>query len=309
MLLLSSAALPEGDNWVYEPKLDGYRALGIKSDGAVRLRSKNNKDFSRKYPAITEALHGLPEETVIDGEIVAFDEFGKPSFSALQNYGPTHRAISYFVFDVLILEGQNVMVESLAKRGNLLRARILPNLQDPIRECLQFNVPLPHVIDAVRELGLEGVVAKNLAASYEPGRRSGSWRKMRINKGQEFVIGGYTRGPKNFDAVIFGYYEGSRLLYAGRTRNGFTSSLREKLYQQFHKLEISDCPFANLPEKREGRWGLGLTIEKMKDCRWLQPKLVGEFEFVEWTPDNHLRHSHFRGLREDVTAHAVRREP
>jgi bifunctional non-homologous end joining protein LigD len=137
----------------------------------------------------------------------------------------------------------------------------------------------------VRAAGLEGVVAKRLDSSYEPGSRSGAWRKMRINLGQEFVIGGYTVGGKTFDAVICGYFENDQLVYVARTRNGFTPSLREQLYRRFRGLEIAECPFVNLPEARSGRWGQGLTAEKMKDCRWLKPVLVGQFEYVEWTPD------------------------
>ena len=146
------------------------------------------------------------------------------------------------------------------------------------------------------------------AVRYEPGQRSGAWRKMRPNRGQEFVIGGYTPGTSSFDALIFGYYEGDRLLYAGRTRNGFTPASRAELYRRFRSLEIPDCPFANLPEPRGGRWGQGLTAEKMKECRWLQPVLVGQFEFVEWTLDGHLRHSRFVALREDEEPKEVRRE-
>lgn len=131
---------------------------------------------------------------------------------------------------------------------------------------------------------------------------------MRINQGQEFVIGGYTLGGKTFDALIFGYYEGEQLMYVARTRNGFTPALREQLLKRFRALETRECPFANLPEARSGRWGQGLTAAKMKDCQWLNPELVGQFEFVEWTPDDHLRHSRFVALREDKRAKNVRRE-
>lgn len=160
----------------------------------------------------------------------------------------------------------------------------------------------------MRAQGLEGVVAKARNSPYEAGRRSGAWRKMRLNQGQEFVIGGYTTGPNGFDAIIFGYYAEGRLLYAGRTRNGFTPMLRDQLQKRMRGLEISDCPFTNLPEKRSGRWGLGLTAEKMKECRWVKPELVGQFEYVEWTPDNHLRHSRFVAFREGVDASSVRRQ-
>ena len=131
---------------------------------------------------------------------------------------------------------------------------------------------------------------------------------MRVNEGQEFVIGGYTTGGRTFDAVVFGYYEGDKLMYVARTRNGFTPALREALIRKFRPLEIGSCPFDNLPEARSGRWGQGLTADKMNDCLWLRPVLVGQFEFREWTHDNPLRHSRFVGLREDKKAREVVRE-
>ena len=132
--------------------------------------------------------------------------------------------------------------------------------------------------------------------------------KMRVNRGQEFVIGGYTRGTKTFDALVFGYYKGKDLFYAARTRNGFTPATRVALFKKFAGLEIPDCPFVNLPEPRGGRWGQGLTAAKMKECVWLKPKLVAQIEFLEWTGENHLRHSKFVGLRDDKTPKDVRRE-
>ena len=113
---------------------------------------------------------------------------------------------------------------------------------------------------------------------------------------------------KNFDALVIGYYDGNKLMYAARTRNGFTPSSRAELFKKIKPLEIRECPFANLPEKKAGRWGAGLTAAKMAECRWLKPQLVGQFEFVEWTGDNHLRHSRFIGLREDKKPEKVRRE-
>lgn len=129
-------------------------------------------------------------------------------------------------------------------------------------------------------------------------------RGMRVNQEQEFVIGGYTVGPKTFDALIFGYYEVDKLIYVARTRNGFTPFNAGKLFKKFQVLEVAGCPFTNLPEKKSGRWGFGLTAVKMKDCRWFKPKLVGPFEFAERTPENHLRHSRVVTLREDKDAQA-----
>jgi ATP-dependent DNA ligase len=239
----------------------------------------------------------LPDDTVIDGEVVALDPTGKPSFNLLQNFGQrdvTPKAsLVYYVFDVLTIAGRDVMNEPLSMRLDLLAAKIMPGLRDPIRESPTLEASLPDLIQAVKAQGLEGLVAKRRDSRYEPGQRSGAWAKMRVNQAQEFVIGGYTVGGRTFDALVFGYYNGARLIYVARTRNGFTPSSREALFRKFKGLEIAQCPFANLPEARSGRWGEGLTAEKMKDCVWLRPLLVGRFEFLEWTPDNHLRHAKF----------------
>lgn len=135
-----------------------------------------------------------------------------------------------------------------------------------------------------------------------------AWTKMRVNSGQEFVIGGYTPSPKNFDAMIIGYYRDGQLIYTARTRNGFTPASRAELFKRFRGLETHQCPFENLPEPKGGRWGEGLTTAKMAECRWMKPVLVGQFEFVEWTPDNHLRHTKFVALREDKDRRSVHRE-
>ena len=297
MLLQQMARLPEGTRWLYELKLDGYRAIAFKSGGRVHLRSRNDKDFTARYPAIASALSTLPDDTVIDGEVVALDPTGKPSFNLLQNFGQrdvTPKAsLVYYVFDVLTIAGRDVMNEPLSMRLDLLAAKIMPGLRDPIRESPTLEASLPDLIQAVKAQGLEGLVAKRRDSRYEPGQRSGAWAKMRVNQAQEFVIGGYTIGGRTFDALVFGYYNGARLIYVARTRNGFTPSSREALFRKFKGLEIAQCPFANLPEARSGRWGEGLTAEKMKDCVWLRPLLVGRFEFLEWTPDNHLRHAKF----------------
>jgi DNA ligase D-like protein (predicted ligase) len=289
-------------------KLDGFRAVAFKTSGRVYVRSRNDNDFNSKYPAIAKALALMPDETVIDGEIVALDETGRPSFNALQNFGSSSRPILYYAFDAMVVSGEEIMAHPLDFRREILRDRVLSKLGDPIRESPELKATLPQLIQSVKAQGFEGLVSKRRDSQYEPGQRSGAWQKMRINQGQEFVIGGYTVGGTTFDALIFGYYEGNELRYAGRTRNGFTPGLREQLFRRFKELLTPYCPFANLPEARPGRWGQGLTADKMAACRWLRPVLVGQFEFVEWTPDNHLRHSRFVGLREDKRADHVRQE-
>ena len=217
-------------------------------------------------------------------------------------------SLIYYVFDVLILAGRDVMSEPLSVRRELLRREMMPSLRDPVRESAMLDASLPDLIRAVKAQGLEGLVAKRRNSRYEPGQRSGAWAKMRVNQAQDFVIGGYSTGGRFFDALIFGYYDGPRLIYAARTRNGFTPSSRQALFNKFKILETAQCPFANLPEARAGRWGEGLTADKMTDCVWLTPALVGQFEFLEWTPDNHLRHSKFVALRDEKKPRDVVRE-
>jgi bifunctional non-homologous end joining protein LigD len=308
MLLLRSDSLPEGRQWLYELKLDGYRAIAFKRNGTVQLRSRNDNDFASRYPGVVKALAKLPDNTIIDGEVVAFDQEGRPSFNALQNYGSAPAPVVFYVFDLLMLAGREIMREPLEKRRELLENKVLPKLTEPVRYAPPLDAALPVLIESVKTQGFEGLVAKRRDSLYEPGQRSGAWMKMRVNRGQEFVIGGYTRGTKTFDALVFGYYEGKKLIYVARTRNGFTPVTRAQLFKKFKGLEIDQCPFSNLPEAKSGRWGQGLTKAKMTECQWLTPVLVGQFEFLEWTGENHLRHSKFIALREDKKAKDVVRE-
>jgi bifunctional non-homologous end joining protein LigD len=308
MLLLRTDALPDDPAfWAYELKLDGYRAIAFKTGGQIRLRSRNDNDFSNRYASVVHGLAKLPNETVVDGELVAFGDDGRPSFNALQNHSAS-TPVLFYVFDVMMLAGRDLRNETLESRRRLLENKIVPKLAEPARYAAEIDATLRDLIHSVKAQGFEGVVAKRRNSLYEAGRRSGAWLKMRVNRGQEFVIGGYTIGTQTFDALIFGYYEGDRLLYVARTRSGFTPATRQQLFKKIKGLESSNCPFANLPEERSGRWGHGLTKAKMAACRWLKPELVGQFEFLEWTADNHLRHSKFIALREDKRAREVRRE-
>jgi len=280
MLLLRSSELPAADSWLRELKFDGYRAIAFKADNKLHLRSRRNKDFTTRFPEVANALQSLPDNTVVDGEIVALDVEGRPSFNLLQNYKSSRNPIVFYLFDLLILSGRNIMDRNLGERRGLLERKVLPKLNEPVRYSPELTSPLSDLIQAIKAQGFEGVVAKDRNSLYQPGLRTGAWRKLRINSGQEFVIGGYTVGGSTFDGLIFGYYKGDALIFAARTRSGF----------------------------RSGRWGQGLTAAKMKDCRWLKPVLVGQFEFTEWTPDGHLRHSKFVALRDDKKARNVRRE-
>jgi bifunctional non-homologous end joining protein LigD len=301
--------LPEGPEWEYELKFDGYRALAFKTGRRVWLMSRNERDFAPLFPALVRALEKLPQDTVIDGEIVALNVAGQPSFNLLQNYQTAAQLIVFYAFDLLTLNGQNVMDRPLEERRELLQKRVMLRLREPIRFSETLDAPADRILEAVRSLGLEGVIAKHRRSTYAAGRMPGSWVKFRVNQGQEFVIGGYTSSGRNFDAILVGYHdEGDRLNYAASVRNGFVPASREALFRLFGGLHSETCPFVNLPEPGRGRWGEGLTAADMAECRWLKPELVAQIEFLEWTADDRLRHPRFVGLRDDKDPKDVCRE-
>jgi DNA ligase D-like protein (predicted ligase) len=296
--------LPSGREWVFEIKLDGYRAITVKS-GGLNLFSRRRKPFTQ-YPQIVQALGGLPEGTVLDGEIVALDDKGRPNFNLLQRSRAESRRICYFVFDLVVHQNRDVTGLRLAERRELLETVLRPSSR--IRILDQFEVRADDIVAAVREQKLEGVIAKHKDSHYEPGKRTGSWVKYRVNRGQEFVIGGYIPGPHGFDSLILGYYRGKDLVYVARTRNGFVPVQRREIFQKLRGLVSSKMPFVNLPDKHPSRWGESLTAEKMKQCIWLRPEMVAQIEFVEWTEADRLRHSKFVRLRDDKDPQKVVRE-
>jgi bifunctional non-homologous end joining protein LigD len=193
----------------------------------------------------------------------------------------------------------------LKKRRDILN-RLLEGVQPSAITLSEVMIADPaDLIRVVREFGFEGIMAKRRDSCYESGERSGAWVKYKINKGQEFVIGGYTGGDP-LDALIVGCYEKDNLLYVSKVRNGFVPHLRREVMKRLRGREIDSCPFSNLPEKKRTQWAL--TREEMRNCVWLRPELVAQIEFTEWTPDGHLRHATFVGLREDKSAREVIRE-
>jgi bifunctional non-homologous end joining protein LigD len=208
----------------------------------------------------------MPDETVIDGEVVALDPEGRPSFNLLQNFGSSKTTLIFYAFDVMILSGRDITGETLETRRALLEDKVLSRLDEPIRYSPELQADLKTLIKSVKAQGFEGLVTKRLDSKYESGLRTGAWMKMRVNAGQELVIAGYTPSPKNFDALVIGYYQDGKLMYAARTRNGFTPASRVELFKKLKPLEIKDCPFANLPQKKAGRWGAGLTRPKWKSA-------------------------------------------
>jgi DNA ligase D-like protein (predicted ligase) len=307
MECLAVSKLPEGPEWLYEIKLDGYRAVAINLKGTLSLVSRNRKSFNSQYPYIVEALSDLPENTVVDGEIVALHDSGRPDFSLLQHSRSQASRICYFIFDLLVYQNRDLMRLPYIQRREIMDSAL--KFRSPrIRIAHHFETSAEEMILAVREQGLEGVVAKRKDSLYESGRRTGAWAKYRLNRGQELVIGGYVPGPHGLDSIIVGYYREKELIYVARVRNGFVPATRRQVSEKLRPLVAPKCPFVNLPEMHKGRWGDGLTAEDMQKCVWVRPELVAQIEFLEWTESDHLRHAKFAGLREDKDAGTVVKE-
>jgi DNA ligase D-like protein (predicted ligase) len=304
---LSVPKLPEGSQWIWEVKLDGYRAVAVKSGGAVTLYSRNRKSLNSRFPYIVQPLRSLPDGTVVDGEIVALNDDGRPVFNLLQNFTSEAGRIRYFVFDLLCYDNHDLMRLPLFKRRDMLRSLInFDGARVKISEYVEASAE--QVLLAVREQRLEGMVGKRKDSVYEPGKRSGAWIKHRVNLGQEFVVGGFTPGPHGLDAIIVGYYRDDELIYVARTRNGFVPASRRSVFAKLRPLVVPECQFVNLPETRKPRWGEALTAAKMKKCVWVRPEIVAQIEFLEWTEADHLRHSKFVGLRDDKDPRSVDKE-
>src|SRR6202047_3735229 len=219
MECLSVSKLPEGLEWIWEIKFDGYRALAVKSGTGVALFSRRRKSLNSQFPYIVAALAGLPAGTVVDGEVVAVDESGRPDFNLLQNFRAEASRIQYYIFDLLCWKDRDLTRVPLVERRALLKSVVVIG-DKRIRIADYFEAAPKDLLSAVREQGLEGIIGKRKDSLYQPGKRSGTWIKHRVNRGQEFVIGGYFPGAHGFDSLIVGYYDADNLVYVARTRKG-----------------------------------------------------------------------------------------
>jgi bifunctional non-homologous end joining protein LigD len=294
--------VPTGSNWLFEVKWDGYRAVGYVRGGEAELLSRNGNDLSGRFPDVARTLPKALKSpsAVVDGEICALDELGRPSFSAMQQ-GKPETAIVYEVFDLLELDGEPLVDLLLSER----RAR-LEQLLDRRHTTVRLSEAFADgraLFEAAREQRLEGLLAKRADSPYRQGKRTREWLKVKTHGRQEFVIAGYTKGQGRrsgrFGSLVLGVWRGGELSYVGNVGTGFTDKDIDQLLARLSPLQQGQSPFPVVPKMPKVRKG---------DVVWVRPELVCEVEFVEWTHDGHLRAPSFQGLREDKPAREVRRE-
>jgi bifunctional non-homologous end joining protein LigD len=291
--------LPRGPEWEYELKLDGYRLQAIKDEDKVRLYSRRGHDFTERFVRIAAKVSKIKESSfILDGEAVAVDEQGKPSFQILQNRAslPSGWSLAYYCFDLLHLNGQDLKGRPLRERRALLE-RLLGN--SGVLFSQSFPGTLSQIMQAVKQHGLEGVIAKRLDSTYQPGQRSKSWLKLPLKPNADFVIGAYRLDGQRLELLLVGYFENKKLLFAGKVHQGLNPSNRRVLLKALQPLRVDQCPFANLPTQKSGHWGEGVTADEMSNYVWLKPEAVAEIRFAEWTVGHVLRHAEFVTLRDD----------
>ena len=284
-------------------------ATGLRSCGSGRettLYSRRQNVFNQKFPYIATALKDLPDDTVIDGEVVALGPMAGPTSIFLQNFRSAESRIIYYAFDILIHEGRQLTELPLSERRAILSSVIEPGEHVALSQVSDRSAA--EMLKFIKSHGLEGAVAKRSDSVYQPGQRTGLWSKYRINLEQEFVVGGYIPSNLGVDSLVVGFYRGKDLIYAARVRAGLVPATRREVFERLKHLKTPKCPFTNLPELTAGRWGQGLTAEKMKECVWVRPELVARIQFLEWTGADHLRHTKFVALRDDKDPLKVVRE-
>ncbi len=284
-------------SWIYEIKWDGYRAIAEVGKKETRLYSRNGLSFGEDYPLVYDELKKIKKQVVLDGEIVALDENGKPSFQLIQQYAQGGEVpIVYYVFDCLSIKGKSIEDKPLSERKKMLKA-LLP-ASDVIKYCDHIEEQGKEFFAAVKKQGLEGMIAKRADSVYTEGSRSGDWLKVKNIMTEEAVIAGYTApagSRKYFGALVLGQYNKGKLVYIGHTGTGFTNAILKDVYRQLQPLKVTDSPFdAKVPVNGA--------------VTWVKPQLVCNLKFTEITQEGHRRHPVFMGLRIDKPAAEVHEE-
>jgi bifunctional non-homologous end joining protein LigD len=302
MLATLGEDVPRGAGWAFEVKWDGYRAMATVAGGDATLTSRNSNDLTARFSTVAkEVAKALKTpDCVVDGEVCALDESGRSSFSAMQQ-GKPGTPLVYYAFDVLEIEGEPVIDLPFVERRKRLD-KLLDKRNRTVRLSETFDDGKA-LYEAAKQQRLEGIMAKRLDSRYFPGRRTRDWLKVKTHGEQEFVIAGYTKGTgrraSSFGSLVLGYFRGNELVYAGNVGTGFNSREIDKLLEKLRPLRRDTAPFREVPKMPKVR---------RSDVIWVEPKLVCEVEFAEWTHDGRLRAPSYKGLREDKAAEDVRRE-
>ena len=300
MLATAEREVPRGGRWLFEVKFDGYRALAYVRGGECRLVSRNGNDLTGRFPTVARDVAKAVKSphAVVDGEVCRLDERGRSSFSELQQgSGP----LVYYAFDLLELDGEQLVELPLTQRKERLR-ELLDGRVRSVRLSESFDDGQA-LLEAGREQGLEGIVAKRADSRYQQGRRTRDWLKIKAHGRQEFVVAGYTRGAGRragtFGSLVLGVHEDGALSYVGNVGTGFDDAEIRRLLGLLRPLHRSTTPFPQAPKMPRVRRG---------DVQWVEPRLVAEISFGEWTHDGHVRHPVYQGLRDDKRAAEVARE-
>jgi len=300
MLATLAAELPRGDGWSFEVKFDGFRALAYVRGGECELVSRNDKPLTSRFPEVAKAVPRALKtpNAVLDGEVCALDANGRPSFSAMQQNSGT---LVFYVFDLLEADGEPLVDLTLEARQSRL-AELIDRRITSVRLSESFDDG-EGLYEAAKEQGLEGVMAKRLASKYCQGKRTRDWLKIKTHGRQEFVIAGYTRGEgrraDSFGSLVLAVNEGGGLRYVGNVGTGFDAKEIDRLLKLLRPLERKDSPFPEVPK---------MPRVRKNDVVWVEPRLIAEVEFSEWTHDNRVRQPSYKGLRDDKAAREVRRE-
>jgi bifunctional non-homologous end joining protein LigD len=291
--------------WIYEVKWDGYRAMTTMNEGEVELKSRNDKSFNEKFYPVTDALKNWGINAVVDGEIVVINKKGASDFGALQNWrSEADGLLAYYVFDILWLNGKDVTTLPLTERKEILRT-LVPK-EGIIRLSDNFAITGTSFFNLARQMNLEGIIAKKANSTYQAGMRTRDWLKIKTNKRQEVVIGGFTKNDdtsKLFSALLVGVYDKAKLIYTGKIGTGFTDKLQKEMMTMFEPLITKQIPFETLPDiNKPSRFR---PNPPHATATWLKPELVGEVSYTEMTSDGIMRHPSFEGMRTDKKAKDV----